>query len=241
MNRNTKVRFRTPFQGLAIASALLAVVACAERIVSTTLMPPTRRYAREQVAQPSGPFASLTYSGKAFGQTSPLMSTDVDARVGLTSISGAPPATCTLGPACGQSSITRSYSNWLPYASTYTNQNGIALTLNSLGILQRGYQFPVSIRLSCFTVLARNCADATSYGQTCATESNYIDLESIHTALLSDDLYTGYTSYYDDCTYSVNGGSGGSGTQCFTEYLTLEIWQGGNWVYYKTIPVTTCV
>lgn len=171
-------------------------------------------------------------SGSVSGSTAEL---DIGSRVAQVQ------TICTLGQACGSSDISQQSSNWLITASTYTNQNGWVLSLAGGALIQKGWGIPVVKSLTCATAFARSCTDAQSIPHTCATQNNYVTMEVLHSALLDDDLYTGNTSDERNC-YAENGsGEGGSGgTNCYTEWLIIEVWDGLNWVYWGSEPVTLC-
>ncbi len=234
------------FVALGGTLVLFGISGCVERISGS----PNLRQALS--SQRTSDDAANSTSAR-LGQRAALeRSTDLAAKAAFDSTSSATPISsppslaysqtdCSFGPACGQTQVSRQFSNWLAYASTTTNQNGWALTVNSVGILTKGWDIPIIIRLNCASANVRSCADAQPFGHTCSSQDNYISLQSVHSAILSQDIFVGATSDSDDCVYEYSGGSGGSGTQCFTEFVILEIWDGLNWQYLSTEAVTTCV
>lgn len=121
-------------------------------------------------------------------------------------------AMCELGPACGSTSITYQTYDWLAHASTYTNEVGVALTLDGVGYFSSGFGLPSLFYLGCHQFGVYSCADAEPFGHDCNGEGSSISAKTFHTAVVAgQNPYTGTTSDANSCEPNGDGGGGGGG------------------------------
>ena len=148
--------------------------------------------------------------------------------------------------ACKGIEVSRQYSHFLAWGSTFTvgGVSATALTVHGVGHYRRGIGFPGLFEISDTCLNVQSCSDTEEVNHTCQEEPNSISLMTYHTAFVSGHLYGPENMVAgNECDDNPGGGSGGpSGPTCETEYLIVEVWNAtiGQWEYYDTYPVEIC-
>lgn len=154
---------------------------------------------------------------------------------------------CSLGAyGCGTSSVGFVGEDAVSFIATWRWQ-GTAQFVGAFGIekLQRGFELPILAGMSCGAINASQCQDANVYSNTCEEEKNTYTVQAHHH--LTEGL-PGYPVHYhantsDSASCTPPGGGGGGGgnfTNCSQELITIEIWDGQQWVYWGQQWIEVC-
>jgi hypothetical protein len=109
------------------------------------------------------------------------------------------------------------------FATSYKTGPGTVLVGEvGTGILVRGLELPIWIRLACVAI--NSCNDSFSYSSTCAQgDFNYIIVATVFSAVWHTNDYGAELTASDYCNSPGSGGSGNDpGEVCYDEVISVE-------------------